>query len=149
MAAPRARRWVGNLARFLQHLVGHFASRVTDENSPRNGDAEDDVDSDSDDGSEAPDSPRGQPGAEEADALMGEAAHRAHLGPDARRTIAAIIIRLASRAQYSKVSRGLHCLQALLLLVGLHLAQFLPGCCMKHSATATSTEYFSVSCGVI
>lgn len=94
---------MSNLARFLQHLVGHFARRLTDECSPRNGDADDAADSDSDDGSEAPDSPRGQVGAEDADSVMGEAACRAPLGPDARRTIAAIIIRLASRAQYSKV----------------------------------------------
>ena len=86
----------------MQHLVGHFTRRVTDENSPRNGELDDGDDSESDDGSEAPDSPRSSPEGEEADAFMGEGTDRASLNPDARRALAAIIIRLASRAQYSK-----------------------------------------------
>ena len=45
-------RWVSNLSRFLQHVVGQLGRRLTLENSPK--DLEDGSDSDSDDGSEAP-----------------------------------------------------------------------------------------------
>ena len=45
-------RWVSNLSRFLQHVVGQLGRRLTLENSPK--EVEDGSDSESDDGSEAP-----------------------------------------------------------------------------------------------
>jgi len=89
--------------------------RITEENSPRNGDAEDNSDSDSDDGSEAPDSPRYPLAGDNADAPMGEGTDRLPLSVDARRTIAAIIVRLASRAQYSKVNTAKSTPQTLIM----------------------------------
>ena len=50
-------RWVSNLSRFLQHVVGQLGRRLTLENSPK--DQEDGSDSESDDGSEAPMSGQG------------------------------------------------------------------------------------------
>ncbi len=50
-------RWVSNLSRFLQHVVGQLGRRLTLENSPK--DQEDGSDSESDDGSEAPTSGQG------------------------------------------------------------------------------------------
>ena len=52
--AVAGRRWVSNLSRFLQHLVGQLGRRLTLENSPK--DIDDGFDSESDDGSEAPQS---------------------------------------------------------------------------------------------
>ena len=61
-------RWVSNLSRFLQHVVGQLGRRLTLENSPK--DIDDGSDSESDDGSEAPmsgpgddEQVAGQPGA--------------------------------------------------------------------------------------
>ena len=83
--------------------MGHFARRVVAENSPRVDDPDEQFDSDSDDGSESAESARED--GEDVDVALQQDTDRAHLSSDARRTIAAIIIRLASRAQYSKVSK--------------------------------------------
>lgn len=90
-----AHRWTGSLASFLDHLSRHFAKRVTIEQSP--GDLEEFSD---DEEAEVESMDADGPGVANG-RLHGT---RPALTPQTQQRVAKLIVKLASRSQYAKVS---------------------------------------------